>query len=127
MPVLTRESRMLKPAKSTTPSFWTRLLRNRSGAIGLLLVSFFVIIAIMGALGITPYPPLEQHVRDRLKPPSAQYAFGTDLFGRDVASRLMTGAANSLRVAVLSVTIATAVGTLLGTASGYLGGHVDNI
>ena len=127
MPVLTRESPMLKPAKSTTPSFWTRLLRNRSGAIGLLLVFTFVVIAIMGALGITPYPPLEQHVRDRLKPPSAQYIMGTDLFGRDVASRLMAGATNSLRVAVLSVTIATVIGTLLGTASGYLGGHVDNI
>jgi peptide/nickel transport system permease protein len=118
---------MLHPAKSTTPTFGVRLLRNRSGAVGLLLVIFYVVVGLMGALAITPYPTLEQHVRDRLKPPSTTYALGTDLFGRDVASRLMEGAANSLRVAALSVAIATVVGTVLGTVSGYLGGLVDNI
>jgi peptide/nickel transport system permease protein len=118
---------MLQPAKSTTPSFWMRLLRNRSGTFGLLLVIFYIVVGLMGALGITPYPTLEQHVKDRLKPPSAQYALGTDLFGRDVASRLMEGAANSLRVAALSVSISTIVGTLLGTLSGYVGGLLDNI
>lgn len=118
---------MLNPAKPTTPSFWTRLLRNRSGAFGLLLVAFYVVIGLMGALAITPYPSLEQHARDRLKPPSAQYALGTDIFGRDVASRLMVGAANSLRVAVLSVAAAAAAGTFLGTISGYFGGLVDNV
>jgi peptide/nickel transport system permease protein len=118
---------MLKPSEPTTPSFWMRLLRNRSGAFGLLLVGFYVVIGLMGALAITPYPSLEQHARDRLKPPSAQYALGTDIFGRDVASRLMEGAANSLRVAVLSVAAAAAVGTFLGTISGYVGGVVDNV
>ncbi len=52
---------------------------------------------------------------------------GTDLFGRDIASRLMEGAANSLRVALLSVGVATTLGTLLGTLAGYVGGLFDNI
>jgi peptide/nickel transport system permease protein len=52
---------------------------------------------------------------------------GTDLFGRDVASRLMEGASNSLRVALLSVVISATLGTLLGTVSGYTGGSFDNI
>lgn len=103
------------------------LLRNRSGSVGLLLVTFYLIISLMGALGITPYPTLEQHPRDRLKPPSEQYALGTDLFGRDIASRLMEGAANSLRVSLSSVAISSLLGALLGTLSGYIGGLLDNV
>lgn len=118
---------MLKPPESTSPSLLTRLLRNRSGTVGLLLVTVYIVIGLLGALSLTPYPSLEQHVRDRLKPPSAQYAMGTDLFGRDVASRLMEGAANSLRVALFSVAISASLGTLLGTLSGYVGGLLDNI
>ena len=90
-----------------------RLLRNLSGAIGLLLVTIYLIIALLGALAFTPYPSLEQHTHDRLKAPSAQYLMGTDLFGRDIASRLMEGAANSLRVALLSVAIAATLGALV--------------
>ncbi len=118
---------MLKKHKSTEVSLIRRLLRNRSGTLGLLLVVAYALIAFLGAVGVTPYPTLEQHVRDRLKPPSAQYTLGTDLFGRDIASRLMEGAANSLRVALLSVTISAALGTLLGTFSGYIGGLFDTL
>ena len=118
---------MLKPPESISPSLLSRLFRNRSGTVGLLLVIVYVIIGLLGALRLTPYPTLEQHVRDRLKGPSVQYAMGTDLFGRDVASRLMEGAANSLRVAFFSVAISASLGTLLGTLSGYVGGLLDNI
>jgi peptide/nickel transport system permease protein len=103
-----------------------RLLRNRSGAVGLAIVTFYILLALLGGLRVTPFPPAENHPRDRLKPPSETYVMGTDLLGRDVASRIMEGAANSFRVALLSVALATTVGTLLGTLSGYLGGWVDN-
>lgn len=104
-----------------------RLLKNRSGTAGLLLVTVYVVISLMGAFALTPYPSLEQHPRDRLKAPDTQYILGTDMFGRDIASRLMEGAANSLRVAVLSVAISATLGTLLGTLAGYAGGIVDNV
>jgi peptide/nickel transport system permease protein len=113
--------------KTREGSVLARLLRNRSGAVGLLLVSGYCLIALLGALGVTPYPPLEQHARDRLQPPSAQYVLGTDLFGRDVASRLMEGATHSLRVALLAVTLATVLGGLLGTLAGYVGGLLDQV
>lgn len=118
---------MLTKLDSSHPSLFRRLFRNLSGAAGLVLVTTYIVVAILGAVAITPYPTLEQHTRDRLKPPSTQYVLGTDLFGRDVASRLMEGAANSLRVAVLSVAIAGVLGTLLGTLSGYFGGLFDNV
>lgn len=108
-------------------SLLRRLLRNRSGTVGLVIITVYLVIGLLGALKATPYPSTENHPRDRLKPPSELYVLGTDLLGRDVASRIMEGAANSLRVGLLSVTAATLLGTLLGTISGYVGGVVDNI
>ncbi len=109
------------------PPLLRRLLANRSGAVGLIIVVLFVVMAICGMFGLTPYPSVEQHPRDRLGAPSEQYLMGTDLFGRDVASRLIEGAGNSLRVAVLAVVLSGTLGTLIGMTSGYIGGMVDNI
>jgi peptide/nickel transport system permease protein len=124
---LTRAHPTPATAKAAEPSLLRRLLWNRSGSVGLLLVVVYSLIAIMGLLNVTPYPSLEAHTRDRLKPPSQTYLMGTDLLGRDIASRLMVGATNSLRVALLSVAISAMLGTLIGTVSGYIGGLFDNI
>ncbi len=108
-------------------SLLRRLLGNRSGTVGLAIILIYLVIGLLGGLGITPFPPAANHVSDRLKAPSAEYVMGTDLLGRDIASRIMQGAANSLRVALLSVALAGSLGTLLGTISGYAGGRVDNV
>jgi peptide/nickel transport system permease protein len=104
-----------------------RLLRNMSGAIGLVLVTVYAVIALLGAAGLTPHPPNAQNPRDRLQAPSATYIMGTDLFGRDVASRVMIGASNSLRVALLSVAMSSLLGTLIGVTAGFVGGAVDTV
>lgn len=115
----------LAPAREA--SLFRRLLRNNSGVVGLVIVCIFAIVALLGATGLTPHPPAAQSPRDRLQPPSAQHIMGTDLFGRDVASRLMEGAANSLRVALVSVALSGTIGTLLGVTAGYFGGTLDNV
>ena len=104
-----------------------RMLSNSSSLLGMVLIALFVVAGLLGAAGVTPYPPLEQHPRDRLTGPSEQYWMGTDLFGRDLASRLMKGGANSLRVALFSVAIATFFGTLIGITAGYAGGFFDTL
>lgn len=109
-----------------SPSFMRRLLGNLSGVVGLAIVTLFLVVAVLGILGLTPYPSIEQHARDRLQAPSAIYAMGTDLFGRDVTSRVMEGAANSLKVALLSVSLSSTVGITLGMIAGFVGGRVDN-
>ena len=114
-------------AQRRQPNILARLARNYSGLVGIILVTLYIIIAIMGALNISPFPPAEQHVRDRLQAPSSQYVIGTDLFGRDVASRIIEGAGNSLRVASLSVLLSSVIGILLGTTSAFIGGQVDNL
>ncbi len=109
------------------PSFMRQLLQNRSGLVGLIIVTLFVSTSLLGAAGVTPYPPREQHAIDRLKAPSETYLMGTDMFGRDLISRLMKGGANSLKVALASVALSTFFGTLLGITAGFLGGHADNV
>ncbi len=109
------------------PSVLRRLLRSRSGALGLVIVVFYVTVAVLGLLQITPYPPTEQHRADRLQGPSSQYYLGTDMFGRDLLSRLIKGSTNSLYVAFSCVAISGTLGTLIGTASAYIGGTFDNV
>ncbi len=109
------------------PGVLRRLWRSRSGALGLIIIVFYLVVALMGGLGVTPYPPTEQHRIDRLQAPSTTYRLGTDLFGRDIASRLIKGATNSLYVALLSVALSGTLGTLIGTTSAYIGGRFDNV
>ena len=105
---------------------WGRLLRYPSAQIGLTLVLVYVIVALFASV-LAPYSPIEQHPKDRLQAPGATYWLGTDEFGRDILSRLMHGATNSLRVAILAVAFACAFGTALGMIAGYTGGLFDNV
>lgn len=102
------------------------LLHHRSGTLGLVIVLFYLFIAL-SASWINPYSPIEMHTKDRLQPPNSVYIFGTDEFGRDILSRLMNGATNSLRVALISVGISGILGTMGGILSGFFGGWVENI
>ncbi len=104
-----------------------RLLSTPSGLIGAIIVSLYIAIAACGAVGLTPHPPLAQKPIDRLQGPSSEYWMGTDILGRDVASRVIKGGTNSLYVVVLSVSLATFAGTLIGITAGFAGGFVDNI
>lgn len=112
-----------KPLRNTT---FGRLLRHRSGMLGLVIVIFYLFIAITAAW-VSPFSPIEMHTKDRLQPPGSTYLLGTDEFGRDILSRLMNGATNSLRVALVSVAVSGALGTLAGILSGFLGGWVENV
>ncbi len=102
-----------------------RFFRYKSALIGLFLVALYLIVAIFAGV-LAPYSPTEQRARDRLQEPNAQYLLGTDEFGRDILSRLMHGATNSLRIALLAVSLATILGTTIGMLSGYAGGIADN-
>lgn len=103
------------------------LLRNRNSRIGLLVLVVLGVAALAAATGLLPHPPLEAQPEDALTAPSAKHLLGTDQFGRDVASRLAAGVLESLRIAVVSVAIATAVGGLCGIAAGFLGGWPDRV
>ncbi|RUW98218.1 ABC transporter permease [Mesorhizobium sp. M8A.F.Ca.ET.059.01.1.1] len=103
------------------------VFRHGSGRIGGGIVCVYLLLAILGLLGLTPHNPITQYRIDRLHAPSAGYWMGTDLFGRDVASRLMAGIGQSFIVAFFSVAFATLAGTVLGLAAAWLGRRWDGV
>ena len=92
-----------------------------SGRIGGFIVLIYMIVACLGYFGLTPDDPLMQYRIDRLRPPSSAHWMGTDLFGRDVMSRLMAGIAQSFIVGFSAVGIAASAGTVLGLTAAWFG------
>jgi peptide/nickel transport system permease protein len=92
--------------------------------IGLGLCALIVLGAVL-APWISPFDPLDQNIIDRLQPPGPDYWLGTDIYGRDVLSRILWGARISLIVSVASITAAVVVGGAIGMVSGYVGGRFD--
>jgi peptide/nickel transport system permease protein len=97
---------------------------NRSASIALVVVAAYVFMAVFGGL-LAPFSPVDFNMAAVLKPPSWGHPFGTDGFGRDVLSRVLTGARSILVLACLATTFGVATGSALGLVSGYRGGLVD--
>ena len=100
---------------------------HRSGRIGGAILAAYLLVAILGMLGLTPHDPLMQARPLRLHAPSVANWMGTDLFGRDVASRLMSGIGQSFVVAFASVAIAGLAGTTLGLTAAWFGRFWDGV
>ncbi|MCM2533886.1 ABC transporter permease [Neobacillus pocheonensis] len=105
---------------------WQSFCKNRLAVIGLGIVIFFIIIAIIAPV-IAPYGYQDQELAKRLLGPSSEHWFGTDDFGRDIFSRIVYGARISLWVGFFSVLGSVILGTLLGIVAGYYGRWVDAI
>lgn len=88
--------------------------------VGGAVVAFWLVVALT-VQSWAPYPPLEM-VGKRLQPPSAEHWLGTDALGRDVLSRTLYGARDSIPIAVVVVFAAVALGSLLGALAGFFGG-----
>lgn len=102
-----------------------RFRRNFSAMLGLGLFVLLVLVALLGPLFTAD--PLAQELANKLRPPSAQHWLGTDQLGRDVWSRVVHGAAISLRVGFLVVLLSAVVGVVVGLLAGSLGGTADNL
>jgi len=103
-------------------------LRRSSGAliVGSLIVGGFVLLALLGSL-LAPYPYTEFHLENTLEPPSAQYPFGTDQFGRDIFSRVIVGSKNILVLASAATGLGMILGISVGLFAGYYGGLLDEV
>jgi peptide/nickel transport system permease protein len=102
------------------------LRRSKSFIAGSIIVGFFILCAIFGEL-VVPKDPLASDPINDLVAPSADNWFGTDKLGRDVFSRVITGARDILIVAPLATLLATVVGTALGLVTGFFRGWVDDV
>jgi peptide/nickel transport system permease protein len=102
-----------------------RALSRPSAAVGLAIVSFWILVAILAPL-IAPYGPNDL-VGRALQSPSAAFLLGTDDLCRDVLSRVAWGARVVLVLAPMAVLIAEVAGALIGLFTGYIGGWVDDV
>ena len=91
---------------------------------GAALLLVIVLIAIVGPF-VVPYTP--EAFGMPLQPPSKEHPFGTDNFGRDVATRVVYAAHLNLLIGIVPTTITFVVGTIVGSIAGYFGGKVDSI
>jgi peptide/nickel transport system permease protein len=105
---------------------WVKAFRTPSGIVGLVLMALVTVLAVFAAVGVGQ-DPAAQDVQAALQGPSASHWFGTDQFGRDIFARVCAGLANSLRVALVSVTVAAIGGVLLGILAGYYQGVLDRV
>jgi len=112
------------------PGIWTRFrrqwIRNPALILGVFLVTLVVIIAFL-APSLAPLDPIAHDYSARLSPPSNAHLMGTDKFGRDIFSRVLTGTRVDLAIGVISVIFPFIFGVLIGMISGYFGGLLDNL
>jgi len=111
---------------SNGPDIVTRLRRDRRVWVALGVLAAIALSAVFAPL-LAPYDPRAQldivHLQN--KPPSLAHPFGTDMFSRDVLSRLIFGTRVSLSIALGAVAIAVTFGTMVGVVAGYYGGAID--
>lgn len=113
-------------ARIATKERLALLRRSKSFIAGAIIVGFWVLCAIFGE-AVVPKDPLASDPINDLLSPSSDHWFGTDKLGRDVFSRVITGARDILIVAPLATILATVLGTALGLVTGYFRGAVDDI
>lgn len=124
---------ILTETTSARSSRWRRtwagvsvIFRSRVAVVGLVIVVFWILVAILAPL-IAPHDPLAQDSSAINQGPSRLYLLGADHMGRDVLSRLVHGSRTILTLAPLSVLASVTVGTILGLVGGYFGGWVDEV
>jgi peptide/nickel transport system permease protein len=94
--------------------------------VGIAIVLAAVLAASIGP-SLTPYDPTAQELARRLEGPSLSHPLGLDELGRDILSRLLSGARVSLLVGVAVVSVSSLLGMLLGSIAGYFGGPIDDL
>jgi peptide/nickel transport system permease protein len=106
----------------STPSVWTRAIKQKRLVFGLVLTVLIVLFAVFG-------PLLAPHGENEVTgPPFSKIgALGTDYLGQDVLSRLMYGGTQILLIALLSTLLGMVAGTLIGVVAAYAGGWWDEV
>ncbi len=105
-------------SEASRPSPMRRYFRNRLFLAGLIIMIPLILMAVLAPV-IAPSDPLKIDAVNKFQSLSREHPFGTDEFGRDVFSRIVHGAAISLRVGGLTALFTAIIGVIIGLASGY--------
>lgn len=103
-----------------------RLRRSPQGIIGSTIMLFLLFICLFGPY-LAPFDPEAMSLTGRFSPPGGEYLLGSDQFGRDILSRLLTGGRSTLLAAIAATLLGTFLGAAIGNTAAYLGGRWDEI
>jgi peptide/nickel transport system permease protein len=112
--------------------FIRALSASKSGMFGALVVTFFILVAILAPV-LAPTNPDKMDLRGRFAPPTltlsdvGKHPLGADQIGRDILSRVIVGSRITFTVAGTAVLIGAIVGVWLGLLAGYFGGWTERI
>jgi peptide/nickel transport system permease protein len=112
-------------AGRATPSLWRRLPSSPVAMVGLGIVLFWVVLAILAPILPMPLPNAQDYKSMGHPFSSAAHWLGVDPLGRDLLSRIVWGGRTVLEIAPIAVVIAYTVGCAMGLLAGYFGGWVD--
>ena len=112
---------------SAIRSFSRRFARHRAGVIGLVIILFFVVMAIAPGLIAGPFESPSHPSGLPLEAPSSTHLLGTDEQGRDVLNLVVHGARISLLVGLLASAITIILGAGIGIIAVFFGGRIDTI
>ncbi|MFH1135128.1 MAG: ABC transporter permease [Pseudomonadota bacterium] len=104
--------------------YWKRFLKNPFSVAGTAIFLFFLLMAGVGP-AVAPHGFQEQNISERLRPPGAAHLFGTDQYGRDIFSRILTGSRGIFILGGSGTILAALLGTAIGLFSGFYGGLID--
>ena len=117
-------TRKTVPRHEYAPAPRRRLVANPAALAALLFLIAVAVVSLAAPL-LSPYDPMAMEPADQFLPPTKEHPAGTDLFGRDVATRVLYGGRLSLGIGLSAVIIAAIPGTVLGLLAGYYGQRVD--
>jgi peptide/nickel transport system permease protein len=100
--------------------------RNPNLTWGILLLLGLFLFAVIGAM-VTDYEDSSPLSAVPLRPPSAEYPFGTDRLGRDLFATIVAGIPLTFMVGLIAGLIGVTIGTILGFFAGYYGGWPDSL
>jgi peptide/nickel transport system permease protein len=101
-----------------------RLFRNINFAIGFFIMLTILLTALL-SMAYTPFDPNRMNLSERFQAPNGNHWLGTDQYGRDILSRVMKGAVNSIIVGLVAVSIGIGFGILLGSMAAFYKKWVD--
>jgi oligopeptide transport system permease protein len=103
---------------------WLKLRKNRLALFGFAVLIILCVVSLLTPW-IAPYGYEQQDLMLGATPPSLEHWLGTDIFGRDMLTRIMYGGRVSLMVGFIATAVALVIGILWGAIAGFMGGRVD--
>lgn len=116
----------IKQSKSLWQHALGTILKDKLACTALIVVGVYFLVALLTFLGVLA-ANWGAEVGPAYAPPSADFIFGTDIFGRSVFLKMVKGAETAIAIGLATSIISLVIGTIMGAVAGYFGGFIDEI